>query len=159
MLDTFANGNPVETFILSFALSIVVVSIAYVVCKSRWGTLENLIIWYLILAGGVLLVAMLVCSSTAVPLVPGFYLCLRGYAPGLTLLAAHTLILLLYIDNRHSQKVSLSVRTNLLGSALILLTAFLYVLPEYYLLFPAIAAITTPLWLVVSKDSQLNNKK
>ena len=159
MLDSFANSNPVETFTLSFVLSVVVVSIAFVVCKSRWGTLENLIRWYLLLAGGVLIVAILVCSVNAVPLVPGFYLCLRGHAPGLTLLAAHTLILILYIDNRHSQKISLSVRTNLLARAFILLVAFLYVLPEYHLLFPAIAAITIPLVLVIRKDSQLNNAK
>lgn len=78
MLDTLADSNPVETFALSFVLSIVVVSIVIVVCKGRWGTLENLIIWYLLLAGGMLIVATIVCSRNAVPLVPGFYLCLRG---------------------------------------------------------------------------------
>ena len=154
LTPTFLNNFSSTTLLLlSVIISVGIGLIAIFVIRSKRGTLENLIYWYLILAGGVLILAALTCQGT-VPLVPRFYLCIKTSAPGLTLLAAHIFILILYIDHRDSEKLSLSGKASLAARGLILLTAYLFILPEQHLVFPAIAGITLPLMITVNKYSK-----
>ena len=70
-------------------------------------------------------------------------------------MAAHTLVLLVFIDHKDSVKISLSARANTLGRILILGAAFLYILPEYPIfLFIAIAIVTIPLLTIIHKYGQ-----
>ena len=154
MLDMFININYAVQVVLSLTVSFVIGLIANKVIMRKPVKLKHLLNWYVTLAvvigTGVLFMCMLTYQGEL-----DFFLCIRKYAPWLTLLAVHTLILILYIDHKDSQKVKLSARANLLARALILLAAFFFILAEYPLfLFPAIAVITVPLLTIIHKCDQ-----
>ena len=155
MLDIFANINYAVQVVLSLMVSSVIGLIANKVIMRKPVKLHHLLNWYVILAviigAGVLSMCVLTYQGEF-----DFFLCIRKYAPWLTLLAVHTLILILYIDHKDSQKVKLSAKANMLARALILLAAYLFILAENPLfLFPAIAVITEPLRTIIKKYDQL----
>ena len=154
MLDMSTNINYAVMIVPSLIASFVIGLIANRVIMRKPVKLKHLLNWYVTLAAiigiGVLLMCILTYQREF-----DFFLCIRKFAPWLTLLAVHTLLLILYIDHKDSQKVELSARANMLARLLILFAAFLFILAEYPLfLFPAIAAITVPLLTIIHKCDQ-----
>ena len=71
------------------------------------------------------------------------------------MLVAHSAILLLYSKESVNRKVTLPIWADILGALLILVTAFIYLLPDYELLvLPAIAIVTIPLITILYKCDQ-----
>ncbi len=140
--------------LISIVVSIVLMLIAIWVFRSEIGTPERLLIWYSILASLILLIVAVMCMVTE-PMEPVFYSCIKKIAHGWTLLAAHALVLFLYLDNKDRDNIPLSVRANTLGRLLILGAALLFVLSEYHwIVLPAIAVVTMPLMTTIYKCDQ-----
>ena len=145
--------------ILSIVISIFVTPIAIVVSRSKYGKFERLLVWYAILGAIALLSPFIVCGIQE-PGNTSFLMCTKGIAPWLTLLAAHSAILLLLTSHRGNEEITLPFWAELLGSLLILAAAFIFLLPEYELLaLPAIAVVTVPLMTIIHKYSQQDNNE
>ena len=139
--------------LISIVVSLVLALIAIWVFWKK-GSPEGLLIWYSILAWLILLIVAVMCLVTE-PMEPAFYSCVKKIAHGWTFLAAHALVLFLYLDNKDRDNIPLSVRANTLGRMLILGAALLLILSEYHwIVFPAIAVVTLSLMTVIYKCEQ-----
>ena len=131
----------------SIVASFVVGVIIYKIIMSKPITLEHILYWYGIVAGIMVLGTFILCAIED-SRIPGFYLCARKLSPWLTFIAAHTLMLLVFIDR---DKRPLSVWASLLSTVLVLGAAMFYLLPEDIFLSPAIALLTVPLMAIIEK--------
>lgn len=158
MTDILANNNSTETILLSLLVSVVIALIAFGVFRSRLGTMDNLLLWYVILAGIMLVSVYFKCVLTAQPPYDDIRPCFRSIAPWLTLLAAHVLILLVVVEHGGSQKIQFPARANLLGGILIWAAAIFFVVAEHPLfVFLSIAIGTVPMLVIIKKPAQLKD--
>lgn len=155
---TFVNNLSSSMLLfLSAIISVGIGIVAYKVFMSKIGTPERLLIWYAVLAGAVLSWKVVVCSIQE-PSDNDFQMCSSGIAPWFTLIAAHTLIFLLFINHKDNKKPTLPMWADLLGSFLIFVAAYFYFLPAHILvLSPAIALITVPLMTIICEHDQERN--
>ena len=135
--------------LLSAILSIGLGFIAYKISNRKWAKQEHLLVWYTVIAGIALLTAFVVCGTGETG-DTDFLACAGEIAPWFLLIAAHALMLALFIDRNKR-----SLLASLLSTALVLAAVYISLLEEFELLvLPTIAIVTIPLITILYKCDQ-----
>ena len=150
---SITNISSEALLLVSGILSLGIGTISYKVFKRNWATQECLLVWYTVLAGVALLTTFVVCG-TREPGDADFSACVVGIAPWFLLLAAHALMLVVFIDRNKR-----SLLANLLSAALVFAAAYIHLFENFELIVvPAIAIVTVPLMTVIHKcDQEMNS--
>ena len=139
---------PTEIIVI---VSIMIGAITFGVSRTRFATPEYLTLWYAIVAGIILLAVLFSCAPKDSQ-GSAYLLCFKNAAPWFVLLAAHALLLSVYLDK---DKRLASILAKLIRASLVLLAAYLYVFLEpVELILLALVTMTVPLFLIVTKGDQ-----
>ena len=115
-----------------------------------------LLLWYAALALIIALAIAILCMSME-QRAPDFYGCVGRIVPWWTLLAAHSLVLLLHIEHG-CKKPALSAWADILGQLLLMGAALLYLLSVYHwLILPAVVFVSIPLLIVTHTTNESAN--